>query len=794
MKTFNRFLVVALIALLAACGGAADRKTVYMNKGHELFKAENYEKARIEFQNALQIDPKDLDARFALAETMEKLENWQGAAGHYLAILGEKPDHRGALLNMGRLYLLSNADDKAKESAEKILAGKPDDVDGLTLLAAVKAKAKDLAGARELGEKAIKVEPNNPEAASLMASLLLADGKVDESIKLLKDATSAHPEEIALKINLARVYAQAGRGDEAAAAFGEVIKEKPKVLSYRTGYSRFLAALKRVDDAEQVMKDAVRDFPEDVTAKLSYIEFLSSTRSVDRAIEELKSMIAASPTENRLKFALGKVYEATNKLDDAAKIYEDVVASVKEGPELLQGKSRLAVVKARKNDLEGARKLVDEVLSDNPRDGDALSLRGTLHLNDGDAAGAIADLRTVIHDTPGNVGATRLLARAHLTNKENELAVDVLKQGIQANPNATVLGLDLANIQAGAGKFDGSLATLEEVLKKNPKEMAALESKFRIFVYKKDWDQAAAVAEQMKNVQPDSVKGYHFAGLVQQAKGNFEASIGEFQSALDRAPDAVEPLSQLVKSHLALKQKDQAVAKLKEVIKGRENHFVAHNLLGELYLADKKFDDAAVEFKTAIEQSPKWPIPYRNLATVYVATKKSDDAIATMKDGIDKTGGQPLLVTGLASYLEEIGKLDSAIEQYEEALKAQPNSPLAANNLAMLLIEYRKDEASWKRARELVTPLRNSTQPAFLDTVGWVEYRLGEYEQAVNFLEKATEAAPDAALMHYHLGMAYLAKGNKLGARDHLSKAVEGNTPFKGLDEAKKALADLGEG
>ena len=42
--------------------------------------------------------------------------------------------------------------------------------------------------------------------------------------------------------------------------------------------------------------------------------------------------------------------------------------------------------------------------------------------------------------------------------------------------------------------------------------------------------------------------------------GNFEASIGEFQSALDRAPDAVEPLSQLVKSHLALKQKDQAVA------------------------------------------------------------------------------------------------------------------------------------------------------------------------------------------------------------------------------------------
>ena len=67
---------------------------------------------------------------------MEKLENWQGAAGHYLAILGEKPDHRGALLNMGRLFLLSNNDEKAKENAEKMLAVKADDVDGLLLVVA----------------------------------------------------------------------------------------------------------------------------------------------------------------------------------------------------------------------------------------------------------------------------------------------------------------------------------------------------------------------------------------------------------------------------------------------------------------------------------------------------------------------------------------------------------------------------------------------------------------------------------------------------------------------------------
>lgn len=212
-------LISLLVVLLVACGGAEDRKTAYMNKGRDLFTAGNYEKARLEFQNVLQIDPKDLEARFALAETLEKLENWQGAARQYLAILGEKDDHRGALLHMGRLYLLSGADDKAREHAEKILASAPDDVEGMMLLAGVTARAGDREEARRLAERVLEIDPNNAEGASLLASLLLVEGRVDDSIAMLERAIEAHPEEMALRVNLARVFARAGRPDQASAAF-----------------------------------------------------------------------------------------------------------------------------------------------------------------------------------------------------------------------------------------------------------------------------------------------------------------------------------------------------------------------------------------------------------------------------------------------------------------------------------------------------------------------------------------------------------------------------------------------
>ena len=594
---------------------------------------------------------------------------------------------------------------------------------------------------------------------------------------------------------MARVYARLGRTDDAVGEFQKVIEQEPDQLAYRNAFARFLIGLKRTDEAEVVLKDAVVAFPDDHVAKLAYVEFLAGSRGVDPAIDELNRIIQENPEERRFRFALGKVFEAANRLDEAGGLYTLIAETAEEDtPDYLTAKSRLAIVKARQNDLVSARQLSDEVLEANPRDTDALTLRGTLLLNDGDAPGAIADFRTVIRDDPARINVVRLLSRAHLTNKEPELAKDVLAQGLEANPNASLLGLDLANFYASRNKLDESLSELDKILAKKPGEELALEGKFKILVYRKEWDDALEVSEQLKAASAKSVKGYHFAGLIHQATGNIEASIGEFQSALDLEPRAVQPLSQLMKSYIALDQRDVAMAKLKEVLETEKDHFVAHNLLGELHLTEKEYDAAIEQLEKAIELNPAWPIPYRNIATIYAATERQEDAVSWLNAGIEATKGAPLLVTSLASYLEKTGDLDSAIEQYENVLREKPNSAIAANNLAMLLVEYRDDEDSWKRARELVTPLRNANQPAYLDTVGWIEYKLGEHEQAVLFLEKAVGAAPDAAIMRYHLGMAYLAQGNEVEARDHLSKAVQSNIEFKGLEEAREALEGLGAG
>ena len=56
---FLKSLVLMLAAsLLIACGGKEERKAKYLERGKAYFEEQNFDKARVEFKNVLQIDPK----------------------------------------------------------------------------------------------------------------------------------------------------------------------------------------------------------------------------------------------------------------------------------------------------------------------------------------------------------------------------------------------------------------------------------------------------------------------------------------------------------------------------------------------------------------------------------------------------------------------------------------------------------------------------------------------------------------------------------------------------------------
>jgi cellulose synthase operon protein C len=122
--------------------------------------------------------------------------------------------------------------------------------------------------------------------------------------------------------------------------------------------------------------------------------------------------------------------------------------------------------------------------------------------------------------------------------------------------------------------------------------------------------------------------------------------------------------------------------------------------------------------------------------------------------------------------LEQKGDYEAAIAKYEYLLSKDPGSLVVLNNLASLIADHRSDQASVNRARSLAAGLRQSPVPQFKDTLGWITYLQGDYKAAIPLLEDAARSLSNRALVHYHLGMTYMATGEAEKATEQFKSAL----------------------
>jgi predicted Zn-dependent protease len=236
----------------------------------------------------------------------------------------------------------------------------------------------------------------------------------------------------------------------------------------------------------------------------------------------------------------------------------------------------------------------------------------------------------------------------------------------------------------------------------------------------------------------------------------------------------------------------QALQRIDASLAQQPGHPALHAIRGDVLLAQRRAAEAVVSYASALELSPGWVQVYRSQAVAFQAVGQPARAIETLRAGLAATKGSDIVATDLGILLERVGRHDEAIEVFDDMLARNAEQQLARNNLAMLLVTYRKDEASVKRAGELVQVFKDSENPAFLDTYGWVMHRLGRHEEAVAALGNAVEKLPNAPELRYHLGAAQLAAGDARSARANLEAAIGSKAEFRGVKDAREALAKLG--
>jgi tetratricopeptide (TPR) repeat protein len=788
-------LLLAVLAVtslvIAGCGGAEARKARHLAKGQAFLVDGNFEKARVEFRNALQIAPNDSLTRYENGVVDEKLGNPREAAQFYQGAIDADADNVSARAALGRVFLFGGAPERALETIKPSLLKHPDDAALLTVRAAARVQLKDIDGALEDAEQAVKLAPKNEDAVAVLAGIYKAKHEPDQARNLLENAIKAIPETVDLRLALAQLYASEDREPQVEALLIELIQLKPNDKSHRLRLAQYYARLNHIDEAERVLREAIKALPNDRALKSELVQFLAARRGREAASKELAAMIAANPTDYEMQFAQAEFFRQGKETDKAESVYKEVIAATDMNAAGITARNRLAVLLIENNDTAGAEKLLAEVLKKNPRDNDALILRGNLSLAHQDPKSAIADLRSVLRDQPNAVGVMRALARAHLANGEPVLAEETMRRAVDANPKDSGARLDLAQLLMQLGKPEQAKPVIDELVKQEPSNFAAQDAEFRIASATKDVASATAAANAMVALEPKRAIGYFYQGVAAESQKKMDDALRLYRQALEVQPDAEEPLRAVARVLTVMNRLPEALALLDEAAVRNPKLPFPSNIKGEILLAAHRTSDAKAAFRTAIEREPKWWPPYRNLARAQAAENDLPAAAATLQAAIALVNQPETLQTELAGLYERMGKTDDAMQTYEAALRKNPQSEIAANNLAMLLITYRTDPPSLDRAKQLSERFSNSSNPAYLDTYGWVLYKSGQPGAAVVALQTALSRTPDSPESLYHLGMAQVSAGQTEAARDSLSRSLKSGRSFSGMDEAKAELDKL---
>ncbi|MEO8210046.1 MAG: tetratricopeptide repeat protein, partial [bacterium] len=246
------------------------------------------------------------------------------------------------------------------------------------------------------------------------------------------------------------------------------------------------------------------------------------------------------------------------------------------------------------------------------------------------------------------------------------------------------------------------------------------------------------------------------------------------------------------------------------------DQWIPYYYLGVIDVLNKNENDYKKKFDKAIENADTSREVYINIGFAYFQQGKAHDAIAITDEGLTKFPDDFRLnyIKGLS--LQQIGQERDAIiyfekaievnpndvgvlstlalaydtqgqyarstEIYDKALKLDPQNILILNNYAYNLSE-RGENLDKALAMAKIAIEKEPNNASYLDTFGWIYYKLKNYKLAKKFIEKSLAVNSGSAVVLEHLGDIYSAMKDNDNALKYWEQSLEKNPENKTLQE-----------
>lgn len=200
------------------------------------------------------------------------------------------------------------------------------------------------------------------------------------------------------------------------------------------------------------------------------------------------------------------------------------------------------------------------------------------------------------------------------------------------------------------------------------------------------------------------------------------------------------------------------------LVQGGDYLFEAQYQLARLDAHLKKYDDSIARLKKLRQV---FPDQMRRLlvaeASVLSSMGRFQDAHTAYSLALVQYPRDPELLYGRALASEKLSKINDAEQDLRKVLEVNPNDAQALNALGYTLAAYTKRYQEAYRYIQRAFKLQPN-EPAILDSMGWVLYRMGRLNEALAYLKQAYKKDPDPEIAA-HLGEVFWALGQQTQAQ-----------------------------
>lgn len=779
-----------LLAAITGAQAATDPSQEYLDNARQRLQQGDVRAAIIQLRNALQADPKNLDARQALGQLYLQVGEAEAAEKELRRAHSGRPTDQTELLLGQALLALNQSEEvlqivgassgdpeiarqKSLLRAEAMLnLGRLDDAEALLgaqagtsssdastnlLIARLRAGRGDLRAARAAVDQALTIAPKSIPGWLLAAQLDLAGNLPQKAEQAARKALDLSPGNIPAQLMLAEIDFRRGRLEQANAQALAVREQAPANVPAAYLLANIEAARGRYADADRTLRqvaDALREFP---PALLLSGSVKARTGQLAQAQDLLARYVALMPANRSARRLLAAVQLDAGQARAAAETLTPLAGPQTQDAASLQ---LLSSAQLRGGDFAGARQSFAR-LAQIGQPAELQQARSFMALLDRAAAKpadpsgqailvilddlrrarldeALSQAEALAASSPKNPEGLNLLGAVHLARGEDGKAREQFEAALAADPRFQGALDNLDRLDIRAGQPTRVEERLRRRLQESPQDEAAALRLAGLLAGGKDAPGAEALLREKATAVPGSV-GLRLALATVYRSRNEPARMLAVADELLAIGNAGDPAGFEAAGNLYLAgdQLDRAAEAFTLLSENQPDNVGARLLLARAqYLAGDK-GAAQATLEAVRQRAPSNPIANNSLVDLQLAAGDAKGALAFAASlaTIDPAQAAQLQ----AKVLLSAKRGDEAVGVLEKSLAAVP-SPVLARALFAARSQSGQETAALDGLREWV--VAHPDDAANLDVLSQAMIRKGDYAGAAALVEQAAQLVP----------------------------------------------------